>query len=200
MTSWTDIKSRWSSTWTSLHERAKASYDAAIRTNPSAYRDRVVAFVSLLTESRANLDRIKAHLATVDDPELQAKAQELESRYATLAAGVYADAKPADTVGVAPLVVGGVVVAGVLISVAGIAWAVAAYQYAVNLREHTGLLEKELAARVEASRSGRALPPSSIPPQPNPVEEARSMGVWLLGGLTLAAAAVAVPILMKRAG
>ena len=200
MMSWTDIKSTWSSTWTGLHERAKSTYEAAIRTNPSAYRDKVVAFVSLLTESRASLDRIKAHLATVNDPELLAKAQALESRYATLASGVYADAKPADIVGVAPLVVGGVVVAGVLISVAGVAWAVAAYQYAVNLRENTGLLEKELAARVEASRTGRTLAPSSIPPQPNPIGDARNMGVVLLGGLALAAAAVAVPILMKRAG
>ena len=72
----------------------------------------------------------------------------------------------------------------------------AAYQYAVNLREHTGLLEKELAARVEASRAGRSLAPASIPP---PMAEARNIGMLLFGGLTLAAAAIAVPVLLKKA-
>ena len=198
MTSWADIRARWSSTWTSLQERASSAYDSAIRANPTAFRDKVAAFLRLLTESRGSLDRIKAHLATLKDPALQTRADALESRYATLAAGVFADARRVDTVGVAPIVVGGVIVAGMFVGIAGIAWAVAAYQYAVNLRENTALLEKELAARVEASRAGRALQPSSIPPQPSPVAEARSLGVILLGGLTLAAAAIAVPILMKR--
>ncbi len=200
MSSWSDIRSGWSSTWTGLHDRAVGAYGAAIRSDPGRFRRSVADFLRLLAESRASLDLIEAHLTTVDEAPLRALGRALGSRYATLAAGVYADAKPADAVGAAPLVVGGVVVAGVLISVAGVAWAVAAYQYAVNLREHTSLLEKELEARVEASRSGRELPASSIPQQSNPLDEARSMGMILLGGLTLAAAAVVAPILLKKVG
>lgn len=197
MTSWADIRKRWSERWSSLNATAVSTYEAAIRANPARFHETVAAFVQALTDSRSSLDRVQALLAQVDDPALRERATTLEARYATLAAGVFADAQPAEGVGAAPVMVG-VVVAGVVVGVAGIAWAVAAYQYAVNLREHTGLLEKELAARVEASRSGRPLPPSSIPPQPNPVSEARSVGMLLLGGLTLAGAAIAVPVLMKK--
>lgn len=198
MTSWADIQRRWSTQWRSLHAAAMQVHGAAIRSNPARYREVVEGFVRSLQESRASLDRIRAMAAEVADPSLQHRATALEARFATLAAGVFADARPAEGVGAAPIV--GVAVAGLVVGVAGIAWAVAAYQYAVNLREHTGLLEKELAARVEASRSGRPLLPSSIPPQPSPVGEARRVGMVLLGGLTVAAAAIAVPILLKKAG
>ena len=109
MPSWTDIKSSWSSAWTGLQERASGAYQSAIQADPSKFKDTVASFMASLSESRASLDRIQALLKQVDDPALAAKAGELESRYATLASGVYADAKPADTIGVAPVVVGGVV-------------------------------------------------------------------------------------------
>lgn len=198
MPSWTDIKSSWSSAWTGLQERASSAYQSAIQADPSKFKDTVASFMAMLSESRASLDRIQTLLKQVDDPALTAKAGELESRYSTLAAGVYADAKPADTIGVAPAVVGGVVVAGIIVSIGGVAWAVAAYQYAVNLREHTALLEKELQARVDASKEGRVLPPSSVPPAPNPIADAQSTGMWVLGGLAVAAAAIAVPIFLKK--
>ena len=200
MSTWADMKARWSSGWSTLSDTARRTYEGTISANPAAFKQTVVEFVSLLTESRASLDRSQRLLADVQDPALTQQAAGLESRYTALAAGVFADAKPVDTVGVAPLVVGGVVVAGVLVSVTGIAWSVAAYQYAVNLRENTDLLEKELEARVAASKEGRSLSPSTIPPQPSPVNQARKVGVMLLGGLTLAAAAVAVPMLLKKAG
>ncbi|MCB9686023.1 MAG: hypothetical protein H6738_24495 [Alphaproteobacteria bacterium] len=201
MASWTDLKSSWSSAWTGLQQRASSAYQAAIQANPGQFRDKVASFLSLLSESRASLDRTRELLKQVNDPALASKAGDLESRYATLASGVYADAQPADTVGVAPVIVGGIVVAGIIVSVAGVAWAVAAYEYAVNLREHTSLLEKELQARVDASKEGRVLQPSSVPPVPNPVADAKSTGLWVLGGLAVTAAAIAVPIfLKKRAG
>lgn len=200
MSTWSDLKARWSSGWTALHDAAKRTYEATISANPSAFKEKVASFVSLLSESKASLERSKAMLAQVNDPALAQQTASLESRYAELAAGVFADAQQVDTVGVAPVVVGGVIVGGVLISVAGIAWAVAAYQYAVNLRENTSLLEKELQARIDASKEGRNLAPSTIPPQPAPMEQARKVGMLLFGGLTLAAAAIAVPMLMKKAG
>ena len=57
------------------------------------------------------------------------------------------------------------IVVGVIVGLAAIAWAVAAYQYAVNLREQTALTEKELDARILASREGRQLPATTLPPQ-----------------------------------
>ena len=198
MPTWSDIKSSWGSAWAGLQERASGAYQAAIQAEPSKFKDTVASFMAMLSESRSSLDRIKTLLQQVDDPALTAQATELESRYSTLASGVYADAKPADTIGVAPVVVGGVVVAGVIVSVGGVAWAAAAYQYAVNLREHTALLEKELLARVDASKEGRVLAPSSVPPAPNPIADAQTTGMWVLGGLTLAAAAIAVPIFLKK--
>jgi hypothetical protein len=89
----------------------------------------------------------------------------MDHRYHELAAGFYGDASPprdrhgTDGRRVAPavLVVGGLAV--------GVAWAIAAYPYAVNLREQTWLAERELDARVEASREGRPLQTSTLPPR-----------------------------------
>jgi hypothetical protein len=72
------------------------------------------------------------------------------------------------------------------VGVAAIAWAIAAYQYAVHLREQTALVERELQARVEASEQGRTLQPSTLPEQAN-----AKLGWLMLGGLALAAGALA---------
>ena len=141
-------------------------------------------------------DKLPNPPVTAADQAAHAKYQALEKRYHDLAAGLYADAKPAQTeIGVAPVVVG-VVVGGVVIGVAGIAWSIAAYEYAVNLREQTALAERELDARVEASREGRTLQPSTVPPQ----DTGGGVGWLLVGGLALAAGAVAVPYFIKKRG
>ena len=198
---WSDVKARWSSSWSGLQSQAMTAYEATIREKPAAFRDKVAAFMGMLAQSRTNLARIRAHLAEAPDTTLSARASALEARYATLAAGIYADAKPSpDEVGVAPAVVGGVVVMGLLISVSGVAWSMAAYEYAANLRDHTGLLEKELEARVAASKEGRQLQPSSIPAPPSPAKEARNAGMWVLGGLMAVAALAAAPVFLNKAG
>ena len=198
---WTQIKAAWSSGWTALQSEAMKLYEASIRADPTGYLAKVEAFVSELTQSRANIDRIKAKLpnppVTAEDRGLHAKVRDFEKRYHDLAAGLYADAQPATSMGAAPLAVG-VVVAGVVIGVAGIAWSVAAYEYAVNLREQTALADKELEARVEAGRQGRTLQPTTVPAQPDPVKKAQGIGWLLVGGLVVAAGAVAVPMFLKK--
>ena len=199
MMSWSQIKSAWSSGWSALQTESMRLYEAAIRADPTGYLGRVQAFVQELGQARGSLNRIKDKLPnppqTAEDRALHAKYRAMEARYHDLAAGLYADAKPAQTeVGAAPIVVG-VVVGGVVIGVAGIAWSIAAYEYAVNLREQTALAERELDARVEASREGRTLQPSTVPPQ---TSGGGNLGWLLIGGLTLAAGAVAVPMFLKK--
>jgi len=206
MTSWTDIKKAWSKGWKALHDQALGAYEVAIKANPMRYVEQIEGFMAALTDSRANLDRIKARLPnpprTEADRKLLAVYQALEKRYHDLAAGFYSDARPADqpSTGAVPVVV--IVVAGVALGVAACAWAVAAHEYATNLREQTALADKELVARVEASKEGRSLQPTTLP---EPASEqakkkAKGIGVLLVGGLVLAAGAVAVPVFLKRKG
>ena len=185
----------WSQTWSALRNRALRTYQATINADPLRFRERVHAFLTALADTRARLDRIRVLLSQTDAPKLQSQASALEQRYTTLTAGLFADAPEQDQLSALPV---GLVIAGTVIGVAGIAWALSAYQYAVNLREQTALLESELVARVEASRQGRPLPASTISPPPDPGREARRMGLVLLGGLTLTAAALAVPLWLRR--
>ena len=204
--SWEDVKASWSSGWKALSDQAVATYSAAIQANPLAYAERVTGFTSALSESRQHLDAIAARLPNppVTDADRKAVAdyQAMEARYRDLAAGFYADATPAanaspgtPTVGVAPILI----VAGVAIGIVAIAWAVVAYEYAANLRDQTALADRELTARVDASQTGRPLQSSTLPPPPpSPTEQASGVGLWLLGGLALAAGALTIPMLLNR--
>lgn len=201
MTTWSQIKAGWSSGWQALQRESLRAYEAAITADPTGYLARVQAFADELARARSSLNRIRDALpnppATAEQRAAHESYRAMETRYRELAAGLYADARPAQTeIGVAPVVVG-VVVGGVVIGVAGIAWSIAAYQYAVNLREQTALAERELDARVDASREGRALQPSTVPPPPAPAGGG-STGLWVLGGLALITGAVALPVLLKR--
>jgi hypothetical protein len=204
--SWADVKASWSAGWKALNDQAVATYDAAIRANPLAYADKVSGFASALADTRQHLDAIAARLPNPPVTEADRKAvadyQAMEKRYHELAAGFYADAVPADQAGAAVPVIGVapiVVVAGVAIGVVAIAWAIVAYEYAVNLREQTALADRELTARIQASETGRVLPPSTLPPPPPPPSEgAKGVGLWLLGGLALAAGALTVPLLLRK--
>lgn len=202
---WTHIKSAWSSGWTALSDQATRLYGAAITGNPSAYATKVTAFQAELAVSRATLDRIKAKLPnppnTDADRAMVANYTAMERRYHDLAAGLYADATPTGAgapgqpmVGVAPVLV----VGGIALTVIGIAWAVAAYEYTVNLREQTSLAERELDARVAASRDGRVLQTSTLPPPPSPAADASNLGLWLLGGLAVVTGAIVLPTFLKK--
>ncbi len=209
--SWADIKAGWSAGWKALAEQATSAYGSAVQADPTGTLQKVQAFVSALSDSRANLDRMAAKLpnppVTAEDRAAVEQYRALEKRYHELAAGFYADAQPATepqpSTGAAQAVL---IVAGLAVGLVGVAWAVAAYEYAVNLREQTALAERELDARVEASRQGRALQSTTLPPQPDPIASAtgaattaaKGVGLLVVGGLVVAAGAFLLPSLMKR--
>lgn len=200
MPDWTQIKESWSAGWKALHAEALRLYEQAIRQNPAAYAERVRAFAVALAESRTHLDAIRGRLPqpprTEEEARLHMNYVAMERRWLDLAAGFWSDAEAArEGVGVAPVLV----VGGIVVGVAAVSWALAAWEYAVNLREQTALADRELAARVEASREGRQLPPSTLPAPPDPKKKAEGIGWLLVGGLVLAAGAAAVPALLKKA-
>ena len=113
----------------------------------------------------------------------------LQSQYNAVAAGVMAHATPtgSEETGAVPVVV----VAGLAISAAGVAWAVAAYEYAASLRDQVSLYREDLAARVQAAQQGLTLQPATVPAPASP-SSTRSIWPWVLGlgvlgagGLTL---------------
>ena len=200
--SWADLKSAWSTGWKALSARAASIYAAMVQADPTGTATRISGFTTALDETRATLDRIRARLPqrphTDTDPQAVARNHDRERRWHDLAAGLFADATPAQSapvLGMGPALV----VSGLAITAVGLAWAAAAYEYAVNLKEQTALAERELDARVDASRDGRALLPSTLPPlPPSPAESGRTLGLWLLGGLAIAAGALTIPLFLDR--
>ncbi len=204
MPSWTDLKNTWSDGWKALQGESLRLYQAAIEASPASFADKVKAFVVELTQARSHLDSIRTKLPNPPTNEAEAKILTnyvvLEQRWRDLAAGFYADVQQErqEGVGIAPVLI----VGGLVIGVAAIAWAVAAWEYCVNLREQTALADKELVARVEASKEGRALQPTTLPePASERAKEgAKGVGALVLGGLVLAAGAIAVPVFLKKKG
>ena len=193
--SWAEVKANWSAGWKELQRSALERWGSSIRRDPQSFAPKVQATVAELEAARAHLDHMKPllpkQIKTADDQRAMAGFSRMSARYYELAAGVYADAEPARSeVGIAPVIV----VGGVVLGVAAIAWAVAAHEYAANLRAETALADRELSARIEASQQGRTLQPSTLP-QPKKAKD--GVGWLLVGGLVLAAGAVAVPVLMK---
>lgn len=161
VTTWGQVKASWSDGWRALSERAVATYRSAIEADPRAAAVRAQPFVGALQTSRVTLNRIRARGGS------GARYQALEKRYNALAAGFYAEARAVGQpeVGVAPVVI---VVGAIAVTVVGVAWAIAATSCAENLREQTAIAERELDARVEASREGRTLQPTTLPTPPTP--------------------------------
>ncbi len=193
--SWSEVKANWSAGWTELQRSALERWGSSIRRDPQSFAPKVQATVAELAAARAHLDHMKPllpkQIKTADDQRAMASFSRLSARYYELAAGVYADAQPAAAeVGIAPVLV----VGGLVLGVAAIAWAVAANEYAANLRAETALADRELTARIEASQQGRTLQPSTLP---EPKKSKDGVGWLLVGGLVVAAGAVAVPVLMK---
>lgn len=212
--SWADIKAGWSAGWKALSEQATRAYASAAQVDPTGTLARVQAFVAALSDSRAALDRMAAKLpnppVTAADQAEVLRYQSLERRYHELAAGFYVDATPAagqgagtppgsPVVGVAPAVL---VIGGLAVGAVGVAWAIAAYEYAVNLREQTALAERELDARVAAGAQGRTLQPTTLPPQADPIDKAttaaKGVGLLVVGGLVVATGAFLLPALMRK--
>ena len=204
---WGDIEKAWGEVWEStatgwkyLYDQASAAYADLVREDPEKAAQQVQAYLAELAEARKNLDAIKARLPnppqTPEDEALIQQYQQMEARYHELAAGFYTDTAPASQtqMGIVPILI----IAGLAVGVGAASWSFAAYEYAVNLREQTALANKELDARVEASKEGRTLQASTVPAPPDPVQGAKSVGMLLMGGLALAAGALTIPVLMKR--
>lgn len=194
--SWAEIRTNWSSGWKELEKKAVETWRFAIEASPQDFAPKVQATIDELRQARVHLDRIKAMLPreirSDDDQKAVANFSRLAVRWHELAAGVYADAEGEPAVGALPLLI----VAGIGLGIAGIAWAVAAWEYCKNLREQTALADRELSARVEASREGRVLQDSTLPKPDPPSSE--KVGWFVLGGLGLLTAALVVPQLMKN--
>jgi hypothetical protein len=177
---WDQLKTDFLSRIQGLYERTFGRLQSAIAATPEAFRQRVTAYLDLLAQIRANLERILARLPNPPqsqaDAVLIAKYAELKAMYDALVAGIASNAVAVKTeIGVAPAVV---LVIGIIgLTVSGVAWAVASYEYAVSLRDQTDFMVKELDARVEAMRSGAQLPattalppsaPAAVPARPRP--------------------------------
>lgn len=191
MSQWADIRARWSAGWTSLYDEAVVRYEQAVRANPQSFAAQVTLTLRELELTRSALDRMSAHLR---HPEASDRDRgnwaALNARYQVLAAGIYADARPVeDELSAAPAVVGVLVVAGLVLGIAAIIWAIASYEYAVNLREQTLLAERELSERVRASEDGRVLQPSTLPPPPPPPGTSPT---WAVAAVVVAAGAGAL--------
>ena len=220
MTNWTDIKARWSTGWQDLHRQTLAKLGSAIQRNPESFRPQVTATLSDLQAARAHLQRIQARLPQIKDDATRAKAARvfaaLYQRYHVLAAGIYADDEQAkrEQQGKKPEVSGFIIplliIGGIVLGVAAIAWAIASREHAKNLRDQTALADHELTARVEASKEGRVLQETTLPEMPASAPllsattpsvgggTAGKVGLALVGVLALAAAGLAIPMFLKR--
>jgi hypothetical protein len=185
---WHEIQRSWSEGWRSLQADGLRRFGASVRTNPEAFRPAVARFIAELEKARINIQAMPARFA-----------EPFQQRYNDLAAGLYTDVHATKDPSVSGWIL---IVGGIAVGILAIVWAVVAWEYARNLREETDLARHELDARVDASREGRALPPSTLPAPiertPPAKEAGKTVGWLLLGGLAVAAAALAVPVLLKR--
>ncbi|MFT5680568.1 MAG: hypothetical protein ACI8RZ_001474 [Myxococcota bacterium] len=187
---WAAVRSAWTADWKATYKDAVRAYTARILAAPANYKPTVEAFLKLvggngaqLQASRKKLLVLKAaakeETALVSDFSKRAKdwtALERENQH--LSAGLLADAVDASepTTGAIPVLV----VAGIAVTVGGIAWAVVAMEVATGHRERIALFNKELDARVAALNLGQTLPASTIGPMEPPKKEG---GGWMLPAL-----------------
>lgn len=202
---WSAVRQTWDAGWRGLADRAVRELGPALTQDVAVYVPQVEAFLTALRDARANLDAARALLPNPPRTEADGRAwgawKALDQRYLDLSAGFYADAAPAPNMSGSPLLV----VGGLLIGVAGVAWAVATYEYAANLREQTALQLSELQARDAASREGRTLQASTLtdprrdPDKPKDPDDDGPSVAWLVaGGLALAGGVLLLPRLSKR--
>lgn len=166
----------------------QASYDAvyarveeAVAAKPSSFEAKVRAFLTLLRECKVNLERIAAQLPALPKNDaakaLIRRYQDMKALYDALVAGIALNATGELELGVVPVVVVGTVA----LSAAGVAWAIAAYEYAAGLRDETALMATELEARVQAMKDGKTLQTSTLTSTPAPQGNGAPLGLVLVG-------------------
>ena len=197
---WSEIADQASAQWQGLRQASLATVKR-IRRSPDTYAQQVEAFWAALEGAREDIVASSALVEKLpaDDEDRQAAEATLKvlaERHTVLAAPYLADATGVQTgtAGVPLLAVGGLAVGA-----AGVAWAVAAYQYATNLREQTAVVRQELEARVAANAQGTTLQPSTLPSGVGAAGGKSSIGGLLAVGALLALAGGAVWLNQKAA-
>lgn len=197
---WEQLKQGFTSGIASAYDASLGRVERAVSEDADRVKRAVAAFFEALAQARANLDRALTLLPSpardAADAALVARYTEMRQLYDALLLGISKNAVAVAEreVGVAPAVV--LVIGVVGLTAAGVAWALAAYEYAAALRDQSGFLVAELEARKEAMRTGKALPPASpTPSTPAPAspDAPPSKGAgwgWVLVGLGLAGGAV----------
>ena len=181
---------------------------------PSDVKRKVAGTLSALKATGRHLSKAQALLPsqpkTKAEAELVVRYAEMKGLYDAILSGiginaVQLEAEQEIEAGFIPASV--VLVIGTLgLTAAGVAWAVANFEYATALRDQAAFLTKELEARQEAMRSGKELPAAtgyaneSTNKDKKPKDEDKGGWGWLwavlgLGGLV--GAAVYGPKLLK---
>ena len=205
---WADAQAGWAAVWSEaddawhqLYEESKGLWET-IQAAPARYSTTVESFVAALHESQLSLAHIAELLPTDGAPENNAlwdTYKAMEDRFNTLAAPFYQDAVPTDVQGAAPVGLAPLLIlAGVAVGVAAIGWAFVGHEYALSLRDQTALADKELTARVEASKEGRVLQPTTLPEVSDPPLDLSSVGKYVAAGAAVLVALAVVPRFLGR--
>lgn len=155
---WADIRADWTRRARAIAREAEALLEVLGEDTspPAALFDQARATVAAL--DRVDAITRRARDAGWSSPELD----RIERDAAELRAGVYTEAQLAD--GASPQVQGlPFVVGAVVLGVAGVAFAVAAYPAAAALRVRAETELRELEIRAQAMREGRTLQPHTLP-------------------------------------
>ena len=212
---WTELKTAFANNIESSYNKAYTWLDQALNHMPDDVKRRVAGTLGVLKAAGRHLARAQALLPSRPkdkvEAELVVRYAEMKAMYDAILSGlginaVQLEAEPEIEAGFIPASV--VLVIGALgLTAAGVAWAIANYEYATALRDQAAFLTKELEARQEAMRSGKDLPAATGYPSGSgenkdkkPKDEDKGGWGWLwavlgIGGLV--GAAVYGPKLLK---
>jgi hypothetical protein len=141
---------------------------ADIQGAAQSYVPQFMAFLGMLEDAGARLERMRQTLKAHPELGLRGEWMRLERSRSALYAPIAADAQPAGNERMGAVWVPVVIVGSVAFGVVAIAWAVVSYQEAEVMLGQVGVVEQELQGRLEAMRSGKTLQPSTLPELPRP--------------------------------
>ena len=163
---WEELKASFSDNVESTYNKALTWLDQAMKHTPDEVKRRVAATLAALKATGQHLKRAAELLPSRPkdkaEAELVVRYAEMKALYDAILSGlginaVQLDAEPEIEAGFIPASV--VIVIGALgLTAAGVAWAIANYEYARALRDQASFLVRELEARQEAMRTGKELP------------------------------------------
>ena len=213
---WAELKTAFADNIESTYNKAYTWLDQALTHTPDDVKRRVAGTLSVLKAAGRHLARAQALLPSRPkdkaEAELVVRYAEMKAMYDAILSGlginaVQLDAEPEVEAGFIPVSV--VLTIGALgLTAAGVAWAIANYEYAKALRDQAAFLVKELEARQEAMRAGKELQAATGYPEggankgDKPEDKDKDKGGWgwlwaVLGLGGLVGAAVYGPKLLK---